>query len=302
MTARSLRSVNAANRRLGIVMISPALLVMIAVAAFPIAYAVWLSLHEYSVRVPGLSRWAEPFGLGNYVSALTSASFWNATGTTLLFSVVSVTLELVLGMVMALLMQKVARGKAAIRAVVLVPWSVLTVVSAVMWQSIFDPTLGFVNSVLGFLGLPGDTVWLGQAPQAFIVLVVADVWKTAPFMALLLLAGLQGVSKETYEAAAVDGSSTWQTFWRITLPLIRPAILVALIFRTLDALRIFDLPYVLTGGAFGTETLSLISYQELQENGIIGLGSALSVLTFIVVMAVSVIYLRLMRPGQEGTK
>lgn len=288
------------ERRLAITMISPTLIVMALVAGFPIIYAVWLSLHQYSLQTPGLSRWAEPFGLGNYIEAFTSDDFWSALRTTLVFTLISVVLELIIGMLMALIMNSFARGKAFLRAVVLVPWSVLTVVTAVMWRSIFDPSLGFVNTVLGFFGLPSDTVWLGSSPQALIVMIIADVWKTAPFMALLLLAGLQSIPKDTYEAASTDGANAWQTYWRITLPLLRPAILVALIFRTLDALRIFDLPFVLTKGAFDTNTLSLLSYQELQQNGVIGLGSALAVITFVVVMAVSIVYLRLMRPGREA--
>ncbi|GAB3616341.1 sugar ABC transporter permease [Okibacterium endophyticum] len=302
MSTGTLGSARRRERRLAFAMVSPTLIVMAAVAAFPIGYAVWLSLHEYSVQTPGLSRWAEPFGLGNYISALTSAPFWAALRTTLIFTVVSVALEVVLGMLMALIMNTFARGKAALRAVVLVPWSVLTVVAAVMWRTVFDPTLGFVNTVLGAVGLPDDTVWLGSSPEALIVMIFADVWKTAPFMALLLLAGLQGIPRETYEAAATDGANAWQTFWRITLPLLRPALLVALIFRTLDALRVFDLPYVLTKGAYDTNTLSLLSFQQLQQNGIVGLGSALAVITFIVVMAVSTVYIRLMRPGTEANR
>ncbi|WP_345217088.1 sugar ABC transporter permease [Georgenia halophila] len=288
------------RRRLAVAMVSPAITMMALVAVFPVLYAVWLSLHEYSLLQPGLSRWAEPFGLGNYVIAFDDRDFWAALRTTLLFTVVSVALELAIGMVMALLMNSVVRGRAFLRAAVLVPWSVLTVVTAIIWRSVFDPTLGFVNSLLGAVGLPDDTVWLGSAPEAFWVMVVADVWKTAPFMALLLLAGLQGVPIETHEAAAVDGAGAWQRFWRITLPQLRSALLVALIFRTLDALRIFDLPYVLTKGAFGTDTLSLIAFRRLQEQGIIGLGSALSVITFLVVMVVSVVYIRLMRPSEGG--
>jgi multiple sugar transport system permease protein len=225
--------------------------------------------------MPGLSRWAPPFGLGNYIAALTDPAFWTAMRTTLVFTGVSVVLELVVGMAMAMLMHRVAHGRAFVRAVVLVPWSVLTVVTAIMWRSVFDPTLGFVNSMFRALGLPDDIVWLGSSPEALSVMILADVWKTAPFMALLLLAGLQNIPQETYEAAAVDGANAWQRFWRITVPLLRSAVLVALIFRTLDAMRIFDLPYTLTKGAFETNTLSLLAYQELQENGVIGLGSAL---------------------------
>jgi multiple sugar transport system permease protein len=156
-----------------------------------------------------------------------------------------------------------------------------------MWKTIFDPNLGFVNTLLS-----SNTVWLGEEPQALIVMIFADVWKTAPFMALLLLAGLQVISGEVYDAAKVDGATGWQSFRRITLPLLKPAILVALIFRTLDALRIFDLPFVLTKGANGTNTLSLEAYRQFQQNGILGLGSAMSVLTFIIVMIVSFIYIR----------
>jgi len=150
-----------------------------------------------------------------------------------------------------------------------------------------------VTNVLQTLGLPGGhVVWLGQRGYALAVIVLADVWKTAPFMALLLLAGLQVISKDVYDAAKVDGATRWQLFWRITLPLLRPAILVALIFRTLDALRVFDLPFVTTHGANGTETLSIYAYQQLTANRLIGLGSALSVLTFVTVMAVSFLYIR----------
>jgi multiple sugar transport system permease protein len=271
-------------------MVSPALAVIALVAAYPIGYAFWLSLHEYSVRVPGLSRFA---GFDNYQEALSSHEFWDALRTTFLFTGISVTLELVIGLAMALLMHEAFRGRAILRATVLVPWAILTVVTAMTWSTIFEPQLGFANTVFQKLGLPGgDVVWLGERGYALGVIVFADVWKTAPFMALLLLAGLQVIPNELYDAAKVDGASTWQRFTRITLPLLRPAILVALIFRTLDALRIFDLPFVLTKGAQGTETLSLLAYDKLTADRLIGLGSALSVLTFLIVMAVSFLYIR----------
>jgi multiple sugar transport system permease protein len=288
--APSRRSKGMPERRLAKVMVAPSMILIAVVAAWPVIYAIWLSLHEYSVRVPGLSRWAGPLGLRNYTTILwgdQSAEWWDAVKTTFIFTVFSVTFELLLGMAMALAMHAAFRGQGLLRTVVLVPWAVLTVVTATMWRTIFDPTLGFVNSVLG-----SNTVWLGEQPQALIVMIIADVWKTAPFMALLILAGLQVIPGELYEAAKVDGARTWQRFTKITLPLLKPAILVALIFRTLDALRIFDLPFVLTKGAQGTSTLSLIAYQELQQNQIIGLGSALSVLTFVIVMAVSLLYIR----------
>jgi multiple sugar transport system permease protein len=284
------RSVFRAERRLGATMLAPSLAVIALVAAYPIIYAIWLSLNEYSVITPGLSRFV---GLDNYIDALSSGQFWDAMKTTVIFTVISVGLELVIGLGMALVMHQAFRGRALLRAVVLVPWAILTVVTAITWRTIFEPELGFVNSMLTALSLPGgDVVWLGQEGYALAAMILADVWKTAPFMALLLLAGLQVIPDDVYDAAKVDGATTWQRFRRITLPLLMPAILVALIFRTLDALRIFDLPYVLTGGSNGTTTLSLIAHQELTANRLIGYGSALSVLTFIIVMAVSFIYIR----------
>jgi trehalose/maltose transport system permease protein len=284
------RSVFREERRLGAAMLVPALAVIALVAAYPIGYAVWLSLNEYSVITPGLSRFV---GLDNYSEALGSPEFWDAMITTLVFTAASVGLELAIGLGMALVMHQAFRGRALLRAVVLVPWAILTVVTAITWRTIFEPELGFVNTMLETLSLPGsDIVWLGERGYALGVMILADVWKTAPFMALLLLAGLQGIPDEIYDAAKVDGATTWQRFRRITLPLLVPAITVALIFRTLDAMRVFDLPYVLTKGANGTETLSLIAQEELVTNRNTGLGSALSVLTFLTVMGVSFLYIR----------
>lgn len=286
------RSVFREERRLGAGMLTPSLAVIALVAAYPICYAVWLSLNEYSVITPGLSRFV---GLDNYREALSSAQFWEAMETTVLFTVISVALELVIGLGMALVMHRAFRGRALLRAVVLVPWAILTVVTAITWRTIFEPELGFVNTMLTTLGLPGgDVVWLGEEGYALAVMILADVWKTAPFMALLLLAGLQGIPDELHDAAKVDGANTWQRFRSITLPLLVPAIAVALIFRTLDALRVFDLPYVLTKGANGTETLSLLAQTELVSNRNTGLGSALAVLTFVTVMGISFLYIRFM--------
>jgi len=278
------RSRGLGERGLAFWMVTPSMVLIALVAAYPIIYAVWLSLHEYSVRVAGLQRWA---GLGNYQTALSSSDFWSALVTTLIFTVASVILELIIGLGMAMAMHAAFRGQGLLRTTVLVPWAVLTVVTAIMWRTIFESPQGFVNQLLGT-----DTVWLGQEPQALIVIIIADVWKTAPFMALLILAGLQVIPGDIYEAAKVDGATAWQRFRKITIPLLIPAILVALIFRTLDALRIFDLPYVLTKGAHGTTTLSLVAQQTFAQNRIYGLGAAYSVLTFLVVMIVSFTYIR----------
>jgi multiple sugar transport system permease protein len=286
------RSRGVPERRLAKLMVAPSMILIAVVAAWPIIYAIWLSLHEYSVRVAGLSRWA---GLRNYSNALSDPAWWSALEHTLIFTVVSVTLELIIGLGMALCMHEAFRGQGLLRTVVLVPWAVLTVVTAIMWQTMFVSPYGFVNTVLGT-----QTVWLGSEPQALIVIIIADVWKTAPFMALLILAGLQVIPGEIYEAAKVDGASTMQRFTKITLPLLAPAILVALIFRTLDALRIFDLPFVLTQGQNGTSTLSTIAQEAFATNRIYGLGSAMAVLTFIVVMIVSFSYIRFVGGNIRG--
>jgi multiple sugar transport system permease protein len=286
------RSKGIPERRLAIMMVAPSMILIAIVAAYPIIYAVWLSLHEYSVRVAGLSRWA---GFRNYSNALSDPAWWAAFEHTLIFTVVSVALELVIGLGMALAMHEAFKGQGLLRTVVLVPWAVLTVVTAIMWRTMFVSPYGFVNTVLGT-----QTVWLGSEPQALIIIILADVWKTAPFMALLILAGLQVIPGEIYEAAKVDGATTWQRFARITLPLLMPAILVALIFRTLDALRIFDLPYVLTQGQNGTSTLSTIAQEAFATNRFYGLGAAMAVLTFIIVMIVSFSYIRFVGGNIRG--
>jgi trehalose/maltose transport system permease protein len=289
------RSRGVPERRLAWLMTAPSMALIALVAVYPILYAIWLSLHEYSLIEEGLSRWASPAGLGNYIDAFETPEFRKSVYVTLIYSVTSVALETVIGLVMALIMATAFKGQGLLRTVVLVPWAVLTVVTAIMWKSIVDPNLGFVNQILGT-----NTVWLGEEPQALIVMILADTWKTAPFMALLLLAGLQVIPGEIYEAAKVDGATTWQRFRRITLPLLMPALLVALIFRTLDALRAFDLPKVLTNGANGTTTMSLIAQRTFQENRLYGEGAAYSIITFILVMAVSFAYIRFVGGNLRG--
>jgi multiple sugar transport system permease protein len=289
------RSRGIPERRLAWLMTAPSMLLIALVAVYPILYAVWLSLHEYSLIEEGLSRWASPAGFGNYIDAFEDPEFRKSVYVTLIYSVTSVALETVIGLGMALIMATAFKGQGLLRTVVLVPWAVLTVVTAIMWRTIVDPNLGFVNQILGT-----NTVWLGEEPHALIVMILADTWKTAPFMALLLLAGLQVIPGEIYEAAKVDGATMWQRFRRITLPLLVPALLVALIFRTLDALRAFDLPKVLTNGANGTTTMSLIAQRTFQENRLYGEGAALSILTFILVMAVSFTYIRFVGGNLRG--
>jgi multiple sugar transport system permease protein len=271
------------------------MLLIALVAVYPILYAIWLSMHEYSLIRAGVSRWASPAGLGNYIDAFQTPEFVDSIIITFVFTISSVFLETLIGLAMALIMATAFKGQGLLRTVVLVPWAVLTVVTAIMWRSIVDPNLGLVNSILGT-----NTVWLGEEPQALIVMILADTWKTAPFMALLLLAGLQVIPSEIYEAAKVDGATAWQRFRRITLPLLMPALLVALIFRTLDALRAFDLPKVLTNGANGTTTMSLIAQRTFQENRLYGEGAAYSIITFIIVMIVSFLYIRFVGGNIRG--
>jgi multiple sugar transport system permease protein len=289
------RSRGVPERRLAWLMTTPSLLLIALVAVYPILYAIWLSMHEYSLIRAGVSRWASPVGLGNYIDAFQTPEFVDSIIITFVYTISSVFLETIIGLVMALIMATAFKGQGLLRTVVLVPWAVLTVVTAIMWRTIVDPNLGFVNQILGT-----NTVWLGEEPQALIVMILADTWKTAPFMALLLLAGLQVIPGEIYEAAKVDGATAWQRFRRITLPLLMPALLVALIFRTLDALRAYDLPKVLTNGANGTTTMSLIAQRTFQENRLYGEGAAYSIITFIIVMIVSFLYIRFVGGNIRG--
>jgi trehalose/maltose transport system permease protein len=289
------RSRGVPERRLAWLMTTPSLILIALVAVYPIIYAIWLSMHEYSLIRAGVSRWASPAGLGNYIDAFKTPEFTDSIIITFVYTISSVFLETIIGLVMALIMATAFKGQGLLRTVVLVPWAVLTVVTAIMWKSIVDPNLGFVNQLLGT-----KTVWLGEEPQALIVMILADTWKTAPFMALLLLAGLQVIPGEIYEAAKVDGATAWQRFRRITLPLLMPALLVALIFRTLDALRAFDLPKVLTNGANGTTTMSLIAQRTFQENRLYGEGAAYSIITFLIVMIVSFAYIRFVGGNIRG--
>ncbi|MET7330066.1 sugar ABC transporter permease [Nonomuraea sp. NPDC005650] len=271
-------------------MVAPALILMAGVAGYPVLYAIWLSLHQYSVITPGLSRFV---GLGNYVEQLTSQAWWQSVGNTFLFTAISVPLELVIGIALALLLNIAFRFRTLLRSIVLLPYAILTVVSAITWRTIFDPDLGLVSTMLSSLGLTdAGVVWLGQSGYAMTVVILADVWKTAPFVALLVLAGLQVIPAELREASQIDGAGALRHFRSITLPLLWPAIALAMIFRTLDALRVFDLPFVLTRGAYGTETMSVLAYQTLRGNQLIGEGSAVSILTFVIVMLVSFLYIR----------
>jgi ABC-type sugar transport system permease subunit len=271
------------ERSLARAFMTPSVVTMAVVAAFPIIFAIALSLYAYRGRQrTGFA------GLGNYVEAFTDPRFWDSVIATFVFTVASVSFEFLIGLGFALIMNRAFFGRGVTRAAILVPWVIPTVISAQMWFNMFNISPGFVNSVLPFV--PADFNWLGAENWAMFSIVFADIWKTAPFVALLLLAGLQTIPEDLYEAARVDGATAWQRFRRVTLPLLKPAILVALLFRTVDALRIYDLPAVMTGGAFGTETLSVLVQQFVVQTPDPGLGSAFSTLTFIIVLGVGVLF------------
>jgi multiple sugar transport system permease protein len=255
---------------------------MLLVTAYPVLYALWLSLFRYDLRFPDRRAFV---GLENYSTVLTSNVWWGAVLNTLIITIASVSMELVLGMALALLMHRVVFARRTLRTSVLVPYGIITVVAALAWKFAFEPATGFVNPLLGV-----EQAWLSQRWSAFAVIILTEIWKTTPFMALLLLAGLTLVPRDLLDAARVDGASATQRFFRVTLPLMKPAILVALLFRTLDAFRIFDTVFVQTRGAQGTESVSLVGYHALITRLNLGLGSAVSVLIFLCVLGVAILF------------
>jgi ABC-type sugar transport system permease subunit len=281
------------ERRLAWILVAPALACILLVALFPLGWTVWESLHQHDLRMPWLGK---PFvGLGNYAAIARDGRFWGALGHTTFFAVVSIVLELALGLALALAMNRTFRGRGLVRAAVLLPWAIPTVVAALLARFMFQSPGGIVNALLLRAGLVQEpVVWLAGAHAAWVPLILADVWKTTPFVALLLLAGLQTIDRELYEAAAIDGASAWWQLRRITLPLLRPAIMVALVFRTLDAFRVFDLVYVLTGGGPGTSTepIALYAFTSLLQDLEFGYGAALSVVIFGVTFVLALLYIR----------
>jgi ABC-type sugar transport system permease subunit len=283
--------------RLGWLYCLPALVVVAGVAFVPILHAIWLSLLDYDIKTD-VARFA---GWGNYRALAQEPRAWQALRVTVFFTGVSVLLEFLLGLGLALLLHRARIGRGFIRAAGLLPWAIPTVVSGMLWKFIFNDQYGAANDLLMRFGLIGEyQPWLGTAAGAFTAIIMADVWKTTPFVAILILAGLQNITHEVYESAAIDGAGRWRQFWHITLPLLRPAILVSLLFRTLDAFRIFDLVFVLTGGGPGnaTETLSVYTYKTLFTFGDFGYGSALAVFTAACVAVISAGYVIGLRKAQ----
>jgi multiple sugar transport system permease protein len=279
------------SRQEALMLLAPGGLLLAVVTALPMLLVLWLSFETRSVfRPPAFA------GLDNYLRLAYDPRFWNALWNTVYFALVSVTLELVLGMAIALLVARAGRVRSLVYGAMLVPWAIPTVASARMWEWMYNAEFGVINSVLG-----AQINWLGDPLLALHAAIAMDVWKSTPFVALLLLAGLQSIPPELYRAAAIDGARAWTTFRRITLPLLVPVILVAIVFRTIDALRVFDAVYVLTGGgpANGTETLSIYAYKALFQTLEFGYGSALAVAVLAITAAATIIYARLLRAGGQ---
>jgi multiple sugar transport system permease protein len=280
-----------AERKLAWTLCAPAVIVMLLVAGFPILYAFWLSLRRADLRFPGAGEFV---GLSNYVTVLSSSTWWRDFSNTMFITVISVLLELVLGMLIAQAMYRAIFARTAIRASVLVPYGAVTVVAAFAWRLAFDPTTGFAVSWLNLEPPPLTTHW-----GSMFVIIFAEVWKTTPFIALLLLGGLALVPEDLYKAAKVDGATSWQRFLWITLPLIRPALMVAVLFRTLDAFRIYDAVYIVTRGANNTETVSILGYLQLVNRLNLGLGSTVAILIFVCVMIIAFIFFRFLGASPE---
>jgi multiple sugar transport system permease protein len=285
------RSRRRSEARWAVAFVAPALGLIAAVAVVPIGWTVWESLHLHDLRMPWLGR---PFvGLANYAEALGDRRLWSAVAHTTAFAVLTVSLEMTLGLVLALGLDRLRRAAGVVRTVVLLPWAIPTVVAALVWRFMFESPAGLATTVPAALGIDAPT-WFADAVAAWVPLVLADVWKTTPFVAILLLAGLQAIDPALSEAAAVDGASRWQRFVSITLPLLRPALLVACLFRALDALRVFDVIFVMTGGGPGTATESVAGYTftTLLQNLRFGYGAALSVLVFSAVFGLALAAIR----------
>ena len=281
------------------IMMAPAIMMLLIIAVYPVLRTFWLSLHEMVLTDPGSGY---PFiGLENYMEILKDERALDSILFTLKFTVATVVLELIIGFAAALVMNKGFKGRGIVRAAILIPWAIPTSVSAMMWKFIYNDQYGLFNDVLYRLGIIDSyQAWLSTADGSFMALVITDVWKTAPYMALLILAGLQIIPEELYEAAKIDGANVFQRFRYVTIPNVKGTVLVALLFRTLDAFRVYDLVSVMTGGANQTESVSLYAYNNLMKFLDFGYGSALAVLVFVIVFIISLIYMRAMGDQLTG--
>ncbi|GAB4229438.1 MAG: sugar ABC transporter permease [Stanieria sp.] len=282
-------TINSQDKLTGWLLLIPALLVLLLVFIYPIGRAFWLSFFTENLGTqlnPVFS------GIGNYQRMLGDGRFWQTMGNTTLFTVVSVILELLLGLAIALVLNQSFRGRGIVRTIAIIPWALPTAVMGLAWAWIFNDQFGVVNDILQRLGLINTGInWLGEPSLAMVALIIADVWKTTPFISIILLAGLQSISQDLYEAHAMDGANYWQSFYQITLPLLMPQILIALLFRFAQAFGIFDLVQVMTGGgpAGATETVSIYIYSMVMRYLDFGYGAALVVVTFLLLVLVVIL-------------
>jgi multiple sugar transport system permease protein len=281
-----------AERRLGFLLCAPAVLVMIAVTAYPLCYAIYLSLERYNLELPQDTKL---IGFANYAAVLSSPYWWHSLVVTLIITVFSVSITLVLGMLLAQVLHRVPFSRGAVRTVSLIPYGIVTVAAAYSWQYAWTPQQGYLSALFN------NSAPLTNQAEAITVIILAEIWKTTPFMGLLLLAGLSLVPEDLLKAAKVDGATAWQRFTRVTLPLMKPAILVALLFRTLDSFRIFDSIFILTSGNNGTGAVSNLGYDNLFNALNLGIGSTISILIFICVAIIAIIFILGFGTAAPGT-
>src|SRR6266536_1161719 len=274
-----------AERRLGLLLSTPAVIIMLLVTGYPLLNALYLSLFSYRLTDPAGREFV---GLKNYATVLTDSLFWQDVGTTFIITFITVAVELVIGFAFAMVMQKAIFGRRTVRTSILVPYGIVTVVSAYAWRFMFDSQSGFINQWFGL----GDFAWFSHRWSSLFVIILSEIWKTTPFISLLLLAGLAQVPVELDEAASVDGGTWWQRLWKVTLPTMKGAILVAVLFRTLDAWRIFDNVFIMTAGQQQTETLSFLTYRQTITRTAIGLGDAVGVLLFLSVVLIAALFIK----------
>jgi len=284
--------------RLAWQLVFPALLMLGLTALVPIGWTAWESLHLHDLRMPWLGR--PLIGPANYVEAMSDRRFLEAAVHTAVFAGVAVTLEMCGGLMLAVGLERITRGARIMRTAILLPWAVPTVVAALVWRFIFESPGGMATTIVQQLGMTAPT-WFADPLAAWVPVVFADVWKTTPFVALLLIAGLHNVDPLLYEAASIDGATAWRQFLDVTLPLLRPALTVAFLFRLLDAFRVFDIVYVLTGGGPGTATepVAVYAFIALMQSLRFGYGSALSMIVFGVSFVVALVAVRLLSPEMQ---
>ncbi len=286
----------AGEQRLALTLVAPAAILMLAVTAYPIGYAVWLSLQRNNLATPKDTAF---IGLANYQTILTDRYWWTALAVTLGITAVSVSIEFVLGLALALVMHRTLVGRGLVRTAVLIPYGIVTVVASYSWYYAWTPGTGYLANLLPH-GSPFAQAPLTQQIPSLAIIVIAEVWKTTPFMSLLLLAGLALVPEDLLRAAQVDGAGAWRRLTGVMLPIIKPAVVVALLFRTLDAFRIFDNIYVLTDGNNNTDSVSILGYDNLFKGFNVGLGSAISVLIFVCAGVIALVYIKVFGAAAPG--